>query len=76
MNYQKKTVVASVAGLTLEGMDIMFLSFAMSMIIAEFHLDMATGGLISSITNLGMLFGGILFGILADKFGRVKVFTY
>ena len=76
MNYQKKTVIASVAGLTLEGMDIMFISFAMSMIIAEFHLDMATGGLISSITNLGMLFGGILFGILADKFGRVKVFTY
>ncbi|WP_040209147.1 MFS transporter [Neobacillus jeddahensis] len=76
MNYQKKTVVASVTGLTLEGMDIMFISFAMSMIIAEFHLDMATGGLISSITNLGMLFGGILFGILADKFGRVKVFTY
>lgn len=76
LNYQKKTVVASVAGLTLEGMDIMFISFAMSMIIAEFHLDMATGGLISSITNLGMLFGGVIFGILADKFGRVKVFTY
>nr|WP_263326414.1 MFS transporter [Neobacillus sp. Marseille-Q6967] len=76
MNYQKKTVVASTAGLTLEGMDIMFISFAMSMIIAEFNIDMATGGLISSITNLGMLFGGILFGILADKFGRVKVFTY
>jgi len=76
VNYQKKTVVASVAGLTLEGMDIMFISFAMSMIIAEFHIDLATGGLISSITNLGMLFGGMIFGILADKFGRVKVFTY
>lgn len=76
MNYQKKTVVASVAGLTLEGMDIMFISFAMSMIIAHFHIDMATGGLISSITNLGMLVGGTIFGILADKFGRVKVFTY
>ena len=76
MDYRKKTVVASVAGLTLEGMDIMFISFAMSMIIAEFHIDLATGGLISSITNLGMLVGGVIFGILADKFGRVKVFTY
>lgn len=76
VNYQRKTVVASVAGLTLEGMDIMFLSFAMSLIIAEFHLDLATGGLISSITNIGMLFGGIIFGILADKFGRVRIFTY
>ncbi len=76
MNYQKKTVVASVSGLTLEGMDIMFISFAMSMIIANFHIDLATGGLISSITNLGMLAGGIVFGILADKFGRVRTFTY
>lgn len=76
MDYRKKTVVASVAGLTLEGMDIMFISFAMSMIIAEFHIDMTAGGLISSITNLGMLAGGVIFGILADKFGRVRVFTY
>ncbi|GIN87455.1 MFS transporter [Heyndrickxia sporothermodurans] len=76
MNYRNKTVVASVAGLTLEGMDIMFISFAMSMIIAEFHIDLATGGFISSLTNIGMLVGGILFGILADKFGRVRIFTY
>lgn len=76
MNYRNKTVVASVAGLTLEGMDIMFISFAMSMIIAEFHIDLATGGLISSITNIGMLAGGIIFGILADKYGRVRIFTY
>ncbi|MCG3088434.1 MFS transporter [Sporosarcina cyprini] len=76
MDYRKKTVVASVTGLTLEGMDIMFISFAMSLIIAEFHIDLATGGLISSITNIGMLLGGIVFGILADKYGRVKVFTY
>jgi MFS family permease len=76
MDYRKKTVVASVAGLTLEGMDIMFISFAMSMIIAEFHIGMAAGGLISSITNLGMLAGGVIFGILADKFGRVRIFTY
>lgn len=76
MDYRKKTVVASVAGLTLEGMDIMFISFAMTMIISEFNIDLATGGMISSITNIGMLLGGIVFGVLADKYGRVKVFTY
>jgi len=76
MDYRKKTVVASVAGLTLEGMDIMFISFAMTMIISEFNIDFATGGLISSVTNIGMLLGGIIFGFLADKYGRVKIFTY
>lgn len=76
MDYRRKTVVASVAGLTLEGMDIMFISFAMSMIVSHFNISLATGGLISSITNIGMLLGGIIFGIMADKFGRVKIFTY
>ncbi|MBM7652273.1 MFS transporter [Neobacillus cucumis] len=76
MDYRKKTVVASVAGLTLEGMDIMFISFAMSMIIAQFHISMVSGGLISSITNIGMLVGGTIFGILADRYGRVIIFTY
>lgn len=76
MNYQKKTVLASTTGLALEGMDVMFISFAMSMIVSDFHIDLAAGGLISSVTNWGMLVGGILFGILADRIGRVKVFTY
>ncbi|MDY0404830.1 MFS transporter [Virgibacillus sp. 179-BFC.A HS] len=76
MDYKKKTVAASVTGLTLEGMDIMFISFAMSLIVADFHIDLTTGGFISSITNIGMLAGGMIFGVLADRFGRVRVFTY
>lgn len=76
MDYQKKTVVASVTGLTLEGMDIMFISFAMTLMINEFGVGLAAGGMMSTITNLGMLLGGVVFGILADKYGRVRVFTY
>lgn len=76
MNYQKKTVVASVTGLTLEGMDIMFISFAMTLMINEFGVGLAAGGMMSTITNLGMLLGGVVFGVLADKYGRVRVFTY
>ncbi|MGM0941901.1 MAG: MFS transporter [Bacillota bacterium] len=76
MKYRNKAVVASVTGLTLEGMDIMFISFAMSLIVADFQINLTTGGFISSITNIGMLIGGIIFGILADKFGRVRIFTY
>lgn len=73
--YQVKVGTLVSAGFGLENMDIMFLSFALSSIIDEFGLTTTEAGAISTVTNLGMLLGGILFGILADKFGRVKMLS-
>lgn len=73
---QKWTIASTSAGFALENMDVLFLSFALSSIIADLHLNGAQAGLISSITNLGMLAGGIFFGIIADRFGRVRTFSY
>ncbi|MFD1470837.1 MFS transporter [Companilactobacillus mishanensis] len=75
-SYQTKVVASTTAGFGLENMDVMFLSFALSSIIAELNLSGAQAGLISTITNVGMLLGGIFFGILADRIGRIKSFTY
>ena len=73
---QKWTIASTSAGFALENMDVMFLSFALSSIAANLHLHGAEAGLISSITNLGMLAGGILFGLIGDRYGRVKTFSY
>lgn len=73
--YQVKVGTLVSAGFGLENMDIMFLSFALSSIIGEFGLTTTEAGALSTVTNLGMLLGGILFGILADKFGRVKMLS-
>ncbi|WP_125710356.1 MFS transporter [Companilactobacillus zhongbaensis] len=75
-SYQKKVVASTTAGFGLENMDIMFLSFALSSIIAQLGLTGTQAGMISTITNIGMLIGGIFFGILADRIGRIKTFTY
>ncbi|MGB3161705.1 MAG: MFS transporter [Carnobacterium sp.] len=74
--YQKKVLASSAVGYGLENMDIMFLSFSLSSITAQLQLSSAAAGLISTITNLGMLLGGVLFGVLADKHGRIKMFSY
>lgn len=74
--YQRRVLRSAMMGLGLEGMDIMFLSFALSSIITTFGISSAQAGLIATVTNLGMLAGGVIFGLLADKYGRVKIFTY
>ena len=73
---QRKVLISAAAGIGLENMDIMFLSFSMASIIATYGVTGTQAGWIGTITNFGMLFGGIIFGMLADKIGRVKVFSY
>ena len=73
---QRKVLISAASGIGLENMDIMFLSFSMASIIATFGVTGTQAGWIGTITNFGMLFGGIIFGMLADKIGRVKVFSY
>ncbi|MEQ7032860.1 MFS transporter [Enterococcus durans] len=73
--YQRKVLLSTSAGIALENMDIMFLAFSLSSMIATFHISGTQAGMIATITNLGMLIGGIFFGLMADKYGRVKVFS-
>lgn len=73
---QRKVLISAASGIGLENMDIMFLSFSMASIIATFGVTGTQAGWIETITNFGMLFGGIIFGMLADKIGRVKVFIH
>ncbi len=72
--YQRKVLLSTSAGIALENMDIMFLAFSLSSMIATFHISGTQVGTIATITNLGMLVGGIFFGLMADKYGRVKGF--
>ncbi|MFD1465210.1 MFS transporter [Lapidilactobacillus mulanensis] len=74
--HQKWVIASTSSGFALENMDVMFLSFALSSIVVDLHISGAQAGFISTITNLGMLVGGIIFGLLADRYGRVKTFSH
>lgn len=72
---QKKVLFSSMSGLGLQSMSTMLLSFVLATMISDFGINGAAGGFISTITNIGMLVGGIIFGTLADRRGRVRVFV-
>lgn len=54
----------------------MILAYTLPLIIAFFGINQAQAGSLSTITLLGAVIGGIVFGVMADKFGRVRVFTW
>ncbi|QCO99635.1 MFS transporter [Arthrobacter sp. 24S4-2] len=75
-SYGRKAVFASAIGYGLDGFDLLILSFALSGIIATFHITDTEAGALTTLTLLGAVLGGIVFGILSDRFGRVKMLTY
>ncbi|MFC6290434.1 MFS transporter [Levilactobacillus angrenensis] len=76
MNKEQKTALAtSATGLFSQSTSTMLLSFVLASMIASFHISGAAGGFISTITNIGMLVGGLTFGPMADRSGRVKVYA-
>ena len=48
----------------------------MASIIKELSISSAQAGWIATITNLGMLLGGLVFGVLADRYNKFKVFKW
>ncbi|MEV4331000.1 MFS transporter [Streptomyces sp. NPDC049597] len=74
--YGKKAVLASSIGYAMDGFDLLILGFALSAITAELHLGNGEAGSLATITLFGAVLGGLLFGVLADRIGRVKVLTY
>lgn len=72
---RRNTLFAAMSGLGLQSMSTMLLSYVLATMIAEFGLSSAAGGFISTVTNIGMLVGGIIFGTLADRYGRARMFV-
>jgi MFS family permease len=71
-----KALFASAIGYAMDGFDLLILGFMLRAISAELGLTPAQAGSLITWTLVGAVVGGILFGILSDYYGRVRVLTW
>jgi len=74
--YARRALLAAVLGYAMDGFDLLILGFMLPAIALDFHLSPAQGGALVSWTLVGAVLGGIGFGILSDRYGRVRVLSW
>jgi MFS family permease len=70
--YQWKCFIAAGLGYGLEAMDMMLYAMIIVQVMKELGMNPAMGGFIASLSLFSAAFGGLVFGIYADKKGRTK----
>jgi len=70
---ERSTLIATFGGWALDGMDVMVYSFVIPTLIALWQISKGQAGMLSTIALLISAAGGWLAGMLADRFGRVRI---
>ncbi|MGH9508647.1 MAG: MFS transporter [Terriglobales bacterium] len=69
---QKRTLLAAALGWMLDGFDVMLYALVLTHVMTELGMSKAQSGLLGTLTLVASGFGGMLFGLLADRMGRKK----
>ena len=75
-SYGWKAVLGSALGYAMDGFDLLILGFMLTAISGDLGLTTAEAGSLVTWTLVGAVIGGLIFGALSDKFGRVRVLTW
>ena len=74
--YAVKALIGSAMGYAMDGFDLLILAFLLGAIRADLGLTLAEAASLATSTLIGAVAGGVLFGLMADRFGRVRVLTW
>lgn len=69
---QWKSLMASSLGWMLDAMDVMLYSMVLVYVMADLNFDQGVAGLLATFTLLSSAIGGLIFGMVADRYGRVR----
>jgi benzoate transport len=71
-----KALFGSTVGYAMDGFDLLILGFMLRVISADLGMTPAQGASLVTATLAGAVIGGVGFGMLSDRLGRVKVLTW
>jgi len=69
---ERASLIAGSAGWMLDAMDVMLYSYVVVALIPAFGISKATAGSLNALMLVASAFGGLLFGVIADRIGRVR----
>ena len=72
----RKVFTVSGTSFLFDAMDVGIIGFLTAALIQDWNLTHATAGWIGTVNAIGMFFGAIIAGVLADRIGRMKVLMY
>ncbi len=68
----RRALIAAALGWMLDSFDVMLYALVLSAIIPDLGLSKEMAGVLGSITLLAAAAGGIVFGVIADRYGRTR----
>jgi MFS family permease len=71
----RKALIAASLGWLLDAFDVMLYALVLASMMRELGMDRTTGGLLGSLTLAASAAGGILFGVVADRWGRTRALS-
>ena len=72
----RKALLGSALGYAMDGFDLLILGFMLRVISADLGFGPAQGASLVTATLIGAVIGGVIFGMLSDRIGRVRVLTW
>lgn len=68
----QRALVAASLGWMLDSFDVMIYALVLVALMGDLGIDAPTAGLLGSATLIASAVGGVMFGVIADRFGRTR----
>lgn len=72
----RKALLAASLGWALDSFDVMLFALLAAPLIADLHLSKTSFGALGSLTLVAAAVGGLVFGVIADRFGRTRALMF